>query len=319
VQEATLIPSRPALVGWCRVVEDGSRLLLEHGGSLVTLEGRAVRALLPSLLPLLDGTRTRDEIAVALGRPVEPAVVHALALLTHHGLLVDGATREPDGTPGTAAASYVAAVTRRTNVTDASAALGEAKVVVLGSGVGADAAAEQLQHTGFLHVDRGPIEGPVDADTLVVASPCPEEVDELTSLNHRRLHDGGAWIQLLPYDGRHLVIGPLFLPGASPCRACYVMRRGACSGYEEDFERIDRVPLRASAPPSLAAAAAALAAVMALRWCTVRDPTLPGCLYALDPGPVIRLSHHRLLRVPRCAACGPQQAVPSPWHQAEWP
>jgi hypothetical protein len=105
VQEATLIPSRPALVGWCRVVEDGSRLLLEHGGSLVTLEGRAVRALLPSLLPLLDGTRTRDEIAVALGRPVEPAVVHALALLTHHGLLVDGAPREPDGTPGTAAAS----------------------------------------------------------------------------------------------------------------------------------------------------------------------------------------------------------------------
>jgi hypothetical protein len=97
------------------------------------------------------------------------------------------------------------------------------------------------------------------------------------------------------------------------------MRRGACSGYEEDFERIDRVPLRASAPPSLAAAAAALAAVMALRWCTVRDPTLPGCLHALDPGPVIRLSHHRLLRVPRCAACGPQQAVPSPWHQAEWP
>jgi bacteriocin biosynthesis cyclodehydratase domain-containing protein len=318
VQEAALIPSRPALAGWCRVVPDGSRLLLEHGGSLVTLEGRAVQALLPSLLPLLDGTRTREEIALALGPPVEPAVVRALALLARHGLLVDGEPCEPDGTPRTAAASYVAAVTRRTSVTDASAVLAQAAVVVLGSGVAADAAAGQLRHTGFVRVERRPIDGPADADALVVASPCSDEVEELESVNRRRLEDGGAWIQLLPYDGRHLVVGPLFLPGASACRGCYVARRAACSGYEEDFDRVEAVPPRAAAPPPLAAAGAALAAVLALRWCTVRDPTLPGCLYALEPGPVLRLSHHRVLRVPRCRACIPQRAVPSPWHQGAW-
>ena len=87
-----LIPSRPALAGWCRVVEDGPRLLVEHAGTLVTLEGRAVRALLPSLLPLLDGTRTLDEVTAALGPPVEPAVLRALALLAQ-ALRVDDAPR----------------------------------------------------------------------------------------------------------------------------------------------------------------------------------------------------------------------------------
>ena len=315
---AARIPPRPALVGWCRVVEDGSRLLFEHGGTVVTLEGRAVRALLPSLLPLLDGTRTQDELLAALGPPVEPAVVRALALLAEHGLLVDGDPGRPNGTPRTAAASYVAAVTRRTTVARASAALGEAKVVVLGSGIGAVATAVQLEAAGFERVERRPIDGPAEADAFVVASPCAEELEGLGPLNRRRLDENGAWMQVLPYDGRHLVVGPLFLPEASACRACYLARRGACSGYEEDFERIEAAPVRASAPPSLAAAAAAIAAVVALRWCTIRDATLPGRLYALDPGPILRLSHHRVLRVPRCPECGPTRAVPSPWHQAAW-
>ena len=313
-----LIPSRPALAGWCRVVEDGPRLLVEHAGTLVTLEGRAVRALLPSLLPLLDGTRTLDEVTAALGPPVEPAVLRALALLAQHGLLVDGDPGDPDGTPRTAAAAYVAAVTRRTTVADASAALAETNVVVLGSGVGAEAAAAQLEATGFVDVERQAIDGPVDADAFVVASPCPDEMERLARLNRTRLDDEGAWMQVLPYDGRHLVVGPVFVPGASACSTCYLMRRGACSGYEEDFAHVEGVPSKASAPPSLATAASALAAVVALRWCTVRDPTLPGRLYALDPGPVLRLSSHRVLRVPRCPECGPTRAVPSPWHQAAW-
>ena len=174
---------------------------------------------------------------------------------------------------------------------------------------------------------------PMIAALLVSAAPCalfgqddaagsqplmPEELEGLGPLNRRRLDDDGAWMQVLPYDGRHLVVGPLFLPDASACRACYLARRGACSGYEEDFARIEAAPVRASAPPSLAAAAAAIAAVVALRWSTIRDATLPGRLYALDPGPVLRLSHHRVLRVPRCPECGPTRAVPSPWHQAAW-
>lgn len=314
--QAPRIPSRPALAGWCRVVEDGSRLLLEHGGTLVTLEGRAVRALLPRLLPLLDGSRTLEEVTDVLGPAATPAVERAVALLAEHGLLADGRPGEPDGTPLTAAASYAAAVTRRTTVAAASEALRAATVLVLGSGAGAEATAGQLEQAGFLHVERRPVDGPAEADDFVLAAPSAHELGELATVNRRRLDEGGAWIQVLPYDGRHLVVGPLFLPGTSACRACYVTRRGACSGYEDDFDLLDARPPRAVVPPALDVAAGALAAVLALRWCTVRDPALPGCFYALEPGAILGLSHHRLLRVPRCRACGTQRAVPSPWHQA---
>ncbi len=63
--------------------------------------------------------------------------------------------------------------------------------------------------------------------------------------------------------------------------------------------------------------AAALATVVAIRWLTASDPTLPGRFYALEPGLVVRLRFERLLRVPRCEACGAHaRAVPSPWFEA---
>ena len=98
-----LLPERPALAPWCRLVEDESRVLIEHGGTLVTLEGVAARALLPRLLPLLDGTRTREELADTLGHAAAPAVDNALTLLAEHQLLVDGPAVEADR-PAAAAA-----------------------------------------------------------------------------------------------------------------------------------------------------------------------------------------------------------------------
>ena len=97
------IPARPALAPWCRVVEDDARVLVEHGGTLVTLEGRAAGSLLPALLPLLDGTRTVDDVGAAVGERARPAVDRALELLAHHRLLVDGprsrARRSPSSDP----------------------------------------------------------------------------------------------------------------------------------------------------------------------------------------------------------------------------
>ena len=125
------------------------------------------------------------------------------------------------------------------------------------------------------------------------------------------------WLQVLPFDGRLVVVGPLFVPGVSACRQCYVLRRAACSGYDDDFDIVERVPARAAAPAPLASLSAALASLLALRWVTTRDPALPGRLYAVEVGVVLRLSHDHVLRVPRCPVCGsPEQAVPSPWFEA---
>ena len=65
--------------------------MLEHGQRIVALEGRRRSRLVPALLPLLDGTRTVDEIVGMLGEPARPAVENVLARpRATHGLLVDG-------------------------------------------------------------------------------------------------------------------------------------------------------------------------------------------------------------------------------------
>src|SRR5439155_11165523 len=92
----TAIPALPLLAPWYRVVGDGERLLLEYAQSLVVLEGAAVRTLLPALLPLLDGTRSVDDLAARLGPPARPAIEAALGLLADHGVVIDGPDAPPD-------------------------------------------------------------------------------------------------------------------------------------------------------------------------------------------------------------------------------
>ncbi len=90
----THLPQQPLLAPWYRLVGDGDRLLLEYGQSVVALEGAAVRTLLPHLLPLLDGTRSYDDLVARLGAGVGPALDHALETLAAHGLLLEGPDAE---------------------------------------------------------------------------------------------------------------------------------------------------------------------------------------------------------------------------------
>ena len=150
------LPRHPALVPWCRLVEDDGRVLLEHGGRLVTLEGGAARALLPRLLPLLDGTRTPADITATLGPAIGPAIDNALELLAEHQLLTEGPPAG-DGEAGSAA-TYTAAVTRSTTPTAARDALEAAHVTVLGAGTAADELARQLTKAGVAHIEVLPFE-----------------------------------------------------------------------------------------------------------------------------------------------------------------
>ncbi len=131
---ARSVPERPALAPWYRMARDDSRVLFEHGGSVVTLEGRATEVLLPTLLPLLDGTRTFAEIVQTLGHVAEPSIAQALESLAEGGLLTDGPELRvgPDSAPTAAAAAFVAAATRRATPRAALAALAAADVAVAG-------------------------------------------------------------------------------------------------------------------------------------------------------------------------------------------
>jgi bacteriocin biosynthesis cyclodehydratase domain-containing protein len=310
------VPVRPALAPWCRLVEDRGRVLVEHGGTVVTLEGRAATALLPRLLPLLDGTRTTAEIAEALGQVAGPAVSKALSLLADNGLLVEGPLVPPDDAR-TETATFAACVTGRTTQAAARERLAAARVAVLGSGaVGREIRRLQRQSgVGWVHVF--PADSPPPEVSLVVAAPSRTEVPALERLNELALERGQPWLQVLPYDGRFVVAGPLFLPGVSACRACWLTRRAACSGYEDDFELVERQPARAPSSAPVVALGAALATVLAVRWLTTADPGLPGRYYALETRAIMHLRFDHLLRVPRCATCGPPKSgVPSPWFEA---
>ena len=72
------MPLLPRLAPWYRLVEDGDRLLFEHGRSVVVLEGGAVRALFPRLLPLLDGSRTLEQIVDRIGAQAAEAIGHVV-------------------------------------------------------------------------------------------------------------------------------------------------------------------------------------------------------------------------------------------------
>jgi bacteriocin biosynthesis cyclodehydratase domain-containing protein len=315
MRRSMVLPARPALAPWCRLVEDDARVLLEQGGTLVTLEGGAARALLPRLLPLLDGTRTREEIDAALGQAAAPAVDNALALLAEHQLLVDGPAVEA-GRAAAAAGMLAAAVAGSTTPAAAVDALERARVAVLGTGLLAAELARLLPLSGVSRVETLPLDREPAAGSFVVAAPGQDDLDALTRLNERALRHRDPWLQVLPYDGRFVIAGPVFVPGTSACHACFVTRRAAASGYDEDFDLVERTPRRAPLPPPIVSVAAGLGALLAIRWLATADPTLPGGFYALEAAAVIGLRFDRLLRVPRCAACGPHgQAVPSPWFE----
>jgi bacteriocin biosynthesis cyclodehydratase domain-containing protein len=298
---------RPLLAPWWRAVEDGNRLLFEHAGQVVELNGRAVRALLPALVPLLDGAHTVSEIVEILGDAAEGPVTKAVALLRDHGLLVDGPAADAD-----AAAWYVASVCSSTPARVA-AALASARVAVLGS---APAGAEVSRLLGSAGVSA-PASGLPDRSAahadLIVAAPTAAEVAQLPGVNERRLSDETPWLALLPSDGRFTAVGPLYVPGQTACHTCYLLRRGATSGYERDFPLLESRPVRAPMPASVSAIAAGLAALICVRWLGARDPALPGVLYALELQGALALTRHRVLRVPRCPACGATSPRPSPW------
>jgi len=311
------LPARPALAPWCRVVEDGRRVLLEHGGTVVTLEGRAATALVPRLLPLLDGSRTADEVLDTLGPAARPGVQNALSILAEQGLLTEGPLARSDGGVEVDAATYVVSITGRSTQALACERLASAHVAIVGSAPAAAELRRLLRRSGVGHVERCPADRVPASHTLVVGAPSRAEVATLDELNDLALARRQAWLQVLPYDGRFVVAGPLYLPHVSACRTCWRTRRAACSGFEDDFGLVDGAPSHAPAPAPLAALGAALAATLVLRWLATADPALPGRFYALEARWVATLRFDHVLRVPRCTACGPApRAVPSPWFES---
>ncbi len=307
---STLCPSneqwRPLLAPWYRIVPDGDRLLLEHAESVIAFDGAAVRAFLPALLPLLDGTRGIDAIVEELGEPVREAVGHALDLLTRSGLLVDGPPADPS------AQALAAVLGLSPNVVRSR--LQAASVAVVGSG--GEQVARIFHTSGVGGV--APFDGSRDVGLVVAVAEHGGQVALNGIIEFCVSHDV-ALLPVQPFNGRHALVGPLVLPGKSACLECVRLRRATNLPYESDFALIDSVSPAVTSDPGLQATVIGLAAHLGLRWLAARDALLPGVLFALAVSPRVTVSEHNVIRVPRCPVCSDahRTASPLPWHAAE--
>ena len=299
---------RPLLKPWYRLSADGGRSTLRYAGSVLEFEGAAAERFLPHLLPLLDGTRTVEEVVGELGEAARPAVEHALSLLRAHDLLTEAV---PGGAAAGArrTAELLAAVEPSGTCAEVHARLAKSAVCVLGEGAVALTAGRLLRAGGAGAVDMLEWTAEPPAEAFVVAAPDAGEVARLDEWNERALAAGVTWLQVLPFDGRLAAVGPVIVPGETACHACYRLRRDST---------ISALPDRAGgdypSAPALDAVVAGLAALAALRWLagSLADA---GVLVAVELAPELRCTRHYLYRVPRCPACSPaaRGAATLPW------
>ncbi|HZO61753.1 MAG TPA: TOMM precursor leader peptide-binding protein [Gaiellaceae bacterium] len=311
-----MIPAFPYLAPWYRIATADDQVVLEYGQRIICLAGRAGAVLMPVLLPLLDGTRTLDEIVEVLGRPARPAIEAALQRLDECGVLLEGPPL-PDDVPAcvSATAGLLASLDPgRTPLGETVAALGSRSVAVVGDGVAAAEVCRLLRRSGVGVWRADALSGEAD---LVVCAPAPAQLPELAGWNAQALASGQPWLQVLPFDGRYAAVGPLYLPDETCCFECFRLRRAANLDGGDELALLEAAPARYPASPPLVALVAGVAATVALEWLVLRSHYAPSAFYAVQLGRTLELSVHHVYRVPRCPACSDSAAVaaPLPWHK----
>jgi bacteriocin biosynthesis cyclodehydratase domain-containing protein len=280
---------RPALKPWYRLACCDAGMTARFGPSTLLFEGAAARELLPVLLPLLDGSRTVEELARRLGPHSRSAIERVLATLEAHGLLRHGL---PASTP--TKELLQATISRPRAITGS-------RVSVLGEGSLAREIARVLRRSGF-----GKVGADWDAD-LVVAAPL-DALERLRNWNDVALERGTPWLAVTPWDGSIAAVGPLMVPGETACHTCYTTRRHA-----DPYASHER-PLRSRhlSSPALDAVLAGLAVTVATTWVAGGDTPALGAILAVEYERQVVTRHH-VYRVPRCPSCAPTTTVLTPW------
>jgi bacteriocin biosynthesis cyclodehydratase domain-containing protein len=310
------LPALPYLAPWYRLVQLPGKVVLEHGQRVVALEGRAVSRLVPALLPLLDGTRTLDEIVGILGDAARPAVENVLLALAQRSALVDGPP-VPDDEPRPFAETGALLASLHPGggaVADAVEALHGCSVAIAGqASLGLEIA--RLMRSSGVTLDFA--ERPAPGVDLTICAPDRDELPLLRTWNEQAIEAALPWLQVLPFDGRYAAVGPLYLPRDTCCHECFRLRRTANLEAGEDLALVEDAPAAYPTAPAVDALAAAIAVQLALGWLVLGDHYAPAAFYAVELVPTIALTVHHVHRVPRCPVCSDlaDVAPPLPWHK----
>ena len=281
------LPRRPRLVPWIAAVELGDgRVQLRAADFAYTFRHPLLADVYRSVAPLLDGTRTVEEIAGDDG-----GVLFVLKLLRANGLL------QPGGDPWDRELSFLSHATPDAGA--ARSALLAARVTVAGVGSVAAAVDAALRSLG--------VEPVLEDSELVIACADSPAFTFFDDLNAACLESATRWLRVA-LVGATAQLGPTIVPRESACFACFETRRQSHGSLDTALDEGALAPLES--------ALAAEAALEAMRIVTgFAPPATIGRFYELDAASPMRIGHD-VLKVPRCPACGSARPAREPWDGA---
>lgn len=247
----SLVLSHPMVHPWATIVDGEDSLVVRHANRAVVFRGPGAKALLPTLIEALDGTRTAADIVAQYAEAEQASVRGALDRLAQHNLLVEAAGIQKESTSPTtlrAATALSEALFGSVGIAEIMQRLTQTRIVLLSDLDNASQLEEILRHSGFGCVDRLPlaaakgIEAILTDDTIVVLAPRRGTAPELAVMNEVALRTGCRWTHVLPYDGSYGVAGPLYLPGETGCYRCFQIRRRSTLEALEQQRVVDDSP-----------------------------------------------------------------------------
>ena len=246
------------------------------------------------LLPLLDGTRDRHEIAAALsGQHSAIEVQTALVSMASKGYICSA-----DYAMDTGRAAFWSALGISPRL--AEQRLGAARVAVVGDDGGL---ASALKACGIVLADNP--QGEVSLSAVATADYLDFAHEET---NRRHLASGTPWL-LVAVNGVWPLFGPIFRPShGGPCWDCLAHRLG---GNREVDRFLRRHTGRRNLGPQVAfppfgEAVRYLAAVEVARWIVLGEAA-PIHEHAISMGLYGANGFHRTMRRPQCLSCGDER------------
>jgi bacteriocin biosynthesis cyclodehydratase domain-containing protein len=324
---------RPVLKPWLTWTVTDERLVVSSGAGVTVFEGAASRTLLPSVLALLDGSLTVDEIVASLGETIRPAIEQAISEVASRDLLFYAAPNGDSQVSETYLQGSAAAIAAdRLDATPADVAerLLAQRATVAGSGPIAGEIVRLLRLFGVGSVELTSTPRTDDDGDLTIVVVNPGDDSAAAAWNLHALAADTPWLPVMAYDGRLATVGPLITPNETACFECLRIRRASNLSFRVEQRIVDEARDRdpnasrggvVGGPLAhLAATLAADAAIGMLLAKNGEPSMLAGRVVTVAPsmgGPLVET--HRLYRVPRCPACSRARGLghPQVWFEPE--
>lgn len=325
------LPQRPRFSEDYLLIDLGEAGLLVQGAEKPELfRGKAARVLLPRLLPLLDGTRTMEDLEAALPQVKPSIIADTISLLFLRGLLEEGVTAEDQHLfSDEECARYQQQLLFFGRYTDVSRAshnrygtqgrLKRARLLLIVEGPAGPGIAAALVKAGIGQVSILPataehvrayqelaglnpgcsvqvldpatmVEQEVGRCSLVVAVGHGDDPERWGQLAHACRQQGVSWLRAI-YQSQWLEIGPIFSADEGACYQCFLSQVPAVECH------------RQAAPLATEASAAYIALTIVMEISRLFPTALINKVRRFDLDS-FTLDEQPILRLPRCGVCG---------------